>query len=118
MPVLSDPTFSPQFHVCSICNKAIERESTKIDESGKTVHEKCYVQRVGVRMEHSISSAGSRRPHQIGILMSPSGRFLECLHCQLRFEFPQGTFYATVSAQFASRPCNSTVPTNDYSKKS
>lgn len=56
---------------------------------------------------------GSTPAHRIGILMSPVGRFLECIHCRLKFEFPQGTHYDTVCEQFATYPCDST-PVEKY----
>jgi hypothetical protein len=32
--------------VCSICNKPIVLETSKVDEDGKAVHEDCYVKRL------------------------------------------------------------------------
>lgn len=36
---MSDP-------VCSICNKSIALETSKVDEDGKPVHEDCYIKRL------------------------------------------------------------------------
>ncbi len=46
MPIHSNLAFRPKFHHCSICNEAVELETAKIDESGKPVHEECYVRKV------------------------------------------------------------------------
>jgi hypothetical protein len=35
---------------CSVCNQLVELETTMIDESGKPVHEECYVRRVRANM--------------------------------------------------------------------
>jgi hypothetical protein len=44
--------------------------------------------------------------HHIGVLMSPKGRFLECINCRLSFKFPDGTHYDTVAKQFESHSCD------------
>jgi hypothetical protein len=49
-------------------------------------------------------------PHRFAILMSPSGRFLECLNCHLRIEFPKGVHYDKVAKQFESHSCTSLIP--------
>lgn len=46
MPIHSHLALRPKFLACSLCNEEVELETTKIDESGKPVHEECYVQRV------------------------------------------------------------------------
>jgi hypothetical protein len=35
------------FPTCSICNKPVTLETTKTDERGRTVHEGCYVLKIG-----------------------------------------------------------------------
>ena len=52
-------------------------------------------------------SASSSPPsgHHIGVLMSPEGRFLECINCRLSFEFPNGAHYGTVAKQSESHSC-------------
>jgi hypothetical protein len=45
MPMRSHLRFVPKFLVCSVCNELVELETTMIDESGKPVHEECYVRR-------------------------------------------------------------------------
>ena len=44
--------------------------------------------------------------HRIAIQMSAQGRFLLCLDCELRFEFPFETPYLAVAREFASHPCH------------
>ncbi len=58
-------------------------------------------------------SANSSTPsgHHIGILMSPKGRFLECVNCRLSFKFPDGAPYDTVAKQFESHSCDVPSPT-------
>lgn len=48
-----------------------------------------------------------RSEHHIGILMSQTGRFLECIACRLSFAFPPGKHYETIAKQFESHPCQS-----------
>jgi hypothetical protein len=45
--------------------------------------------------------------HRIGILMSQTGRFLECISCRLSFAFPPGTQYETIAKQFEAHLCAS-----------
>ena len=45
--------------------------------------------------------------HRIAIQMSPEGRFLICLDCQLHLEFPVGTPYLAVAREFGSHRCDS-----------
>lgn len=45
--------------------------------------------------------------HRIGILMSQTGRFLECISCRLSFAFPPGTQYETIAKQFEAHRCGS-----------
>jgi len=47
--------------------------------------------------------------HRIGILMSQTGRFLECIACRLSFTFPPGSHYETIAKQFESHPCQSAI---------
>jgi hypothetical protein len=35
--------------ICSICNKPVKLETAKTDELGKTVHEGCYLLKIGVK---------------------------------------------------------------------
>lgn len=44
-------------------------------------------------------------PHRLGVLMSPAGRFLECSHCHLSFNFPYGERFVTVAKQFDAQLC-------------
>jgi hypothetical protein len=46
MPIHSHLAFRPKFLACFLCNEEVALETTKIDESGKPVHEECYVQQV------------------------------------------------------------------------
>jgi len=34
------------FPTCSICNKPVKLETSKVDELGKTVHEGCYLLKI------------------------------------------------------------------------
>ena len=43
--------------------------------------------------------------HRIGIVMSPSGRFLECQDCKLSYVFPDGAQSGTIAKQFESHLC-------------
>ena len=47
--------------------------------------------------------------HRIGILMSQTGRFLECISCRLSFAFPPGTQYETIAKQFEPHLCAAAV---------
>ena len=57
-----------------------------------------------------ISHDSGRPEHRIGILMSQTGRFLECISCRLSFAFPPGTQYETVAKQFESHICRAVTP--------
>ncbi len=57
-----------------------------------------------------ISQSSGCPEHRIGILMSQTGRFLECIHCRLSFTFPPGTQYETIAKQFESHRCGSLTP--------
>ena len=46
MPIHSHLASRPKFLACSLCNEEVELETTKIDESGRPVHEECYVRGV------------------------------------------------------------------------
>jgi hypothetical protein len=35
--------------ICSICNRPVKLETSKIDEAGKAVHEGCYLLKIGVK---------------------------------------------------------------------
>jgi hypothetical protein len=48
MLMRSNLAFRPKFLACSICNEAVDLETTKTDESGKPVHEECYVGKISV----------------------------------------------------------------------
>ena len=44
--------------------------------------------------------------HRIAIQMAAQGRFLICLDCELRFEFPFETSYLATAEQFTPIPCS------------
>lgn len=48
--------------------------------------------------------------HRIAIQMSAEGRFLICLDCELRFEFPSETPYLALTHEFASHACQAAAP--------
>jgi hypothetical protein len=50
--------------------------------------------------------------HRVAILMSGTGRFLECTTCRRNFAFPAGTHYPTIAKQFESHSC-SPLPSKD-----
>jgi hypothetical protein len=50
---------------CPLCNNAVELETCQIDESGKAIHEECYLRKL-IRL---------KRPTHAIVLTSPS--FLE-----------------------------------------
>jgi hypothetical protein len=43
-------------------------------------------------------------------VMSAKGRFMECINCRLRLEFPAGTEYDTIAKRFESYPCSVAPP--------
>jgi hypothetical protein len=49
-------------------------------------------------------------PHHLAVVMTPAGRFMECINCRLRLEFPAGTEYDTIAKRFESHPCNVAPP--------
>jgi len=60
-------------------------------------------------MKKTLSLSSPRSEHRIGILMSQTGRFLECIACRLSFEFPHGCHYETIAKQFEIHPCQSAI---------
>jgi hypothetical protein len=44
--------------------------------------------------------------HHLGVVMSAKGRFMECINCRLRLEFPAGMEYDTIAKRFESYPCS------------
>jgi hypothetical protein len=56
--------------------------------------------------------------HRIGILMSQTGRFLECIRCRLSFAFPPGAHYDTIAKQFDHHLCLSTITRREGPKTS
>jgi hypothetical protein len=60
-------------------------------------------------------SANSSTPsgHHIGVLMSPEGRFLECINCRLSFKFPTDAHYDAVAKQFESHSCDVLPPSKN-----
>jgi hypothetical protein len=51
--------------------------------------------------------------HRIGILMSQTGRFLECIQCRRTFAFPPGERYDVVAKQFEGHRCEPAVTPAD-----
>jgi hypothetical protein len=43
------PTPKSHLPICSVCNKPVKLETSKIDELGKAIHEGCYLLKVGLR---------------------------------------------------------------------
>jgi hypothetical protein len=48
-------------------------------------------------------------PHRIGIMISATGRFLQCSVCKLSYIFPDNEQFGTVAKQFASYACSSAI---------
>jgi hypothetical protein len=48
------PTPKSHLPICSVCNKPVKLETSKIDELGKAIHEGCYVLKVGLRRATSL----------------------------------------------------------------
>lgn len=68
----------------------------------------------GTQALGKVISHGSGCPeHRIGILMSQTGRFLECISCRLSFAFPPGTQYETVARQFEAHRCGSVTSSSE-----
>jgi hypothetical protein len=64
----------------------------------------------GEVLEKTLQSHGpNSSAHRIGILMSQTGRFLECIKCRLSFAFPAGAHYDTIAKQFERHLCESTI---------
>jgi hypothetical protein len=42
--------------------------------------------------------------------VSPEGRFLQCIDCKLRFEFPDGAEFGTIAKQFTETCSNHLRP--------
>jgi hypothetical protein len=57
-------------------------------------------------MQLLASSVPSPSSHRIGILMSPSGRFLVCRDCKSSVQFPDGAQYGAIASQFEFRSCS------------
>ena len=62
-----------------------------------------YVGELKYAMSASSCTSSS---HHIGILMSGEGRFLACIHCHLKFEFPAGADYDAIAEKFESHSCS------------
>jgi hypothetical protein len=70
--------------------------------------------RAGEELEKAVQShSPGASAHRIGILMSQTGRFLECIACRLSFAFPPGAHYDTVAKQFDPHVCKSAVSPED-----
>ena len=47
-----------RFAICSLCNEAVEIETTKTNQDGKAVHEECYVKSISTPRSEPSSSTG------------------------------------------------------------
>ena|ERR1700688_676960 len=61
-----------------------------------------------------LASSVSSSSHPIGILMSPTGRFVVCIDCRLSVEFPAGAHYDIIARQFESHSCGSPRRLEDH----
>jgi hypothetical protein len=50
------PTPNSYLPICSLCNKPVKLEASKIEELGKTIHEGCYLLKVGLRRTTPVAS--------------------------------------------------------------
>ena len=70
MPHLSKFIHRPRFPLCSLCNEAVELETSKADEDGKAIHEECYLVKVsgktGVMANRSRFITVSHCPASVG----------------------------------------------------
>jgi PAS domain S-box-containing protein len=65
-------------------------------------------------LKYAMSTSGvSCSSHPIGILMSPTGRFVVCIECHLSVEFPAGAHYDIIARRFESHSCRSPRPLKD-----
>ena len=61
--------------------------------------------------EHAMPPAGSTSvPHHLAVVMSPAGRFMECINCRLRLDFPAEANYDAVAKLFEFYPCSVAPP--------
>jgi hypothetical protein len=75
--------------------------------------------RAGEELEKAVQShSPGSSAHRIGILMSQTGRFLECITCRLSFAFPPRAHYDTVAKQFERHLCESAVSRREHPKTS
>ena len=59
-------------------------------------------------LKYAMSASGTPSfPHPIGILMAVAGRFVVCVGCHLRVEFPAGAHFDIIARQFDSHLCGS-----------
>jgi hypothetical protein len=116
VPIHSNFAPRSNFFTCSICNDYVELESAKIDEAGRPVHEKCYVQKVSLKKsirpppgpfddehdDHSISQAIITfldSPHAHAIANSCPVCGSQLVHLTIRF------FYAGRTRDVQSAIC-------------
>ena len=50
MPLRSNLAFKSEFPTCPLCNEPVELETAKTNETGKPVHEECYVVKVSLKL--------------------------------------------------------------------
>ena len=92
-------------------NSLIMQNQSRIESTNKSPAEE--------QREKAIASfSPTRSAHRIGILMSQTGRFLECITCRLSFVFPPGSRYETIAKQFESHLCQSAIARASESSQS
>ena len=57
------PTPKSHLPICSVRNKPVKLETSKIDELGKAIHEGCYLLKVGLRRATPLRPRQSIRVH-------------------------------------------------------
>ena len=92
---------------CEYCGKKflIMQNQPSVGSTGKSS--------MGDGKKPIASFSSSPSEHRIGILMSQTGRFLECIACRLSFAFPSGSHYETVAKQFEYHACQAAITRAD-----
>ncbi len=71
--------------------------------------------RVRGELEDAMSASISfPPPHRIAVIMSPTGRFLQCSDCKLSYVFPDGVQFGTIAKQFEGHQCSTPIRVPDW----
>src|SRR5437660_1338987 len=98
MPHLSKFIHRPRFPLCSLCNEAVELETSKADEDGKAIHEECYVVKAsgktGVMANTSRFITVSQSVGDFFNTLSTLPRLLRCRRCGSKLLHLDATFFS------------------------